>query len=58
MTELEKVLLGILEAIGVPLILKLIAGTTPRDTAVAILEAEYATAEAAAEELRRQKFGP
>ncbi len=57
MTELELLLMQILNTIGIPLVLRLIAGSTPQDTVDAILEAEYKSAEAAAEELRKHKFG-
>lgn len=57
MNELETVLLDIVEAIGVPLLLKLIASKTDANTVAAILNSEYKAAELAAKEAEAKKFG-
>lgn len=57
MTEVEQILLAILNAVGVDRILKLIAGSTSEDRVRAILDAEYAAARAAINDAATSKFG-
>lgn len=54
---MTEILISIIESIGVPLVLKLIAGSNEREYVMAILDAEYKTAEAAALAAAKAKFG-
>lgn len=57
MTEVEVFILGIINAIGIDRLLRLIAGTTDRDYINAILDSEYEAVRQVADAAANAKFG-
>lgn len=54
---MEALLLIIIEQVGIPLLLKLIASKSPEEVTSSLLAAEYATMRAAVDEQARKDAG-
>lgn len=59
MTVLERILVALVEEVGIPFVMRVIAARTPRDVASAALDAEYDAIRTATDaEARRVLGGP